>query len=67
MRKPTFDPPSKYSNLEQTSADKDRESPESSVSSLSDLTDRHRTAFFLKIRTADSKNKFSMTLEVDQK
>ena len=35
----------------QTSADKDSESPDSSVLSLSGRTDRHRTELFLKIRT----------------
>ena len=36
---------------EQTSADKDSESPDSSALSLSGRTDRQRTEFFLKIRT----------------
>ena len=35
----------------QMSADKDSKSPDRSISSLSGRTERHRTAFFLKVRT----------------
>ena len=38
-------------NSDQTSADKDSDSPDSSVLSLSGRTDRQRTEFFMKIRT----------------
>ena len=38
---------SRHMGWDQTSADKDSESPDSSVSSLSGRTDRQRAAFFL--------------------
>ena len=44
-------------NFKQASADKDTESPDSSVSSLSDRSDRQRTAFFFqKFRTESGQN-----------
>ena len=47
----------KFILLYQTSADKESESPDSSVSSLSSRTDRHRTGFFTKFSTESGQRK----------
>ena len=54
-------------HVEQTLADKDSAPPDSSASSMSGRTDRHRTAFFTQFRTESAKRAESRQIESEQK